>query len=154
MVAAGDPSEAPGLVLDMARLGSPELSGDNLVGALRPLVDGYNRWLNNQATRLSEDPEVGRFRDVAGPALDRARDVAERLGRAIELLRVDPIAREAFRFANQAMALQRVRTELVRRRDARILMPTLRSCSGNWTSQNFAVGGPSSWPLSSFVSRA
>ncbi len=39
-----------------------------------------------------------------------------RLERAIDPLRDNGIAREAFRFANQAMALQRVRSELVRAR--------------------------------------
>ena len=117
-VAAGDPADSPGLVLDMARLGSPDLSGDQLAATLRPLVDGYKLWLDNQASRLADDPEVARFVDVAGPALERARQVAGRLERAIELLRVDPLAREAFRFANQAMARQRVRTELVHRRGA------------------------------------
>jgi hypothetical protein len=44
------------------------------------------------------------------------RAIADRLDRAIDLLRDDGLAREAFRFANQAMARQRVRGELVRRR--------------------------------------
>ena len=39
------PGKVPGLVLDMARLGSHELGGDDLVRALRPLVTGYRRWL-------------------------------------------------------------------------------------------------------------
>ena len=55
---------------------------------------------------------------MAEPALERAREVADRLERAIELLRDNAQAREAFRFANQAMASQRVRSELVRRRAA------------------------------------
>ena len=42
--------------------------------------------------------------------------VADRLDRAIDLLRDSGLAREAFRFANQAMALQRIRSELVRAR--------------------------------------
>lgn len=116
MVVAGDPADTPGLVLDMARLGSPELGGDDLVRALRPLIDGYRRWLTKQGDRIEHEPEVARFADVATPALERAGQVADRLERAIELLRTDPQAREAFRFANQAMASQRVRTELVRRR--------------------------------------
>jgi hypothetical protein len=118
MVVAGDPADTPGLVLDMARLGSPDLQPDDMVRSLRPLVDGYRRWLRKQARRITDDPEVARFADVAGPALQRAQDVADRLDRAVELLREDAQAREAFRFANQAMARQRVRSELVRRRGA------------------------------------
>jgi hypothetical protein len=118
MVIAGDPADTPGLVLDMARLGSPDLEPDDLVRGLRPLLEGYRRWLDRQAAAVDVDPEVGRFRDVAEPALGRAREVADRLDRAVDLLRDDPQAREAFRFANQAMARQRVRSELVRRRAA------------------------------------
>jgi hypothetical protein len=116
MVVAGDPADTPGLLLDMARLGSPELQPDDLVRALRPLVDGYRSWLHQQADRITADPEISRFAAVAGPALQRAHDVADRLERAIELLRDNAQAREAFRFANQAMASQRVRSEVVRYR--------------------------------------
>ena len=112
------PGKVPGLVLDMARLGSPELGGDELVRALRPLVTGYRKWLGEQEARLSSDPEVARYEPAGSHALERARLIADRLGRAIELLRTDGIAREAFRFANQAMALQRVRSEVVRARMA------------------------------------
>jgi hypothetical protein len=118
MVVAGDPVDMPGVVLDMARLGSPDLQPDDLVRALRPLVDGYRRWLDGQATRIDDEPEIARFSDVARPALDRARDVADRLERAVEMIRDNPQAREAFRYANQAMARQRVRSELVHRRVA------------------------------------
>ena len=41
------PGKVPGLVLDMARLGSPELGRDDLVRALRPLVTGYRKWLTD-----------------------------------------------------------------------------------------------------------
>jgi hypothetical protein len=118
MVIAGDPDDTPGLVLDMARLGSHDLPPDDLVRALRPLVDGYRVWLTGQASTIDTDPEVGRFADVARPALERAYAVADRLDRSIDLLAEDPRAREAFRFANQGMARQRVRSEIVRRRTA------------------------------------
>lgn len=116
MVVAGDPADMPGVVLDMARLGSHDLHPDDLVRALRPLVDGYRRWLDGQAPRIDSEPEITRFADVARSALERAREVADRLERTIEMLRINAQAREAFRFANQAMARQRVRSELVRRR--------------------------------------
>jgi hypothetical protein len=109
------PGKVPGLVLDMARLGSPELGGEELVRALRPLVTGYRRWLDTQAERLGE-PEVARYEPAGSHALEQARDVAGRLERAIDMLRDNGVAREAFRFANQAMALQRVRSEVVRGR--------------------------------------
>ena len=104
-----------GLVLDMARLGSPELARDELVRALRPLATGYRGWLTEQRARLVE-PEVARYEPAGSDALDSADQMADRLDRAIDLLRDDGLAREAFRFANQAMAVQRVRSELTRAR--------------------------------------
>jgi hypothetical protein len=117
LVVPGDSSRTmPGLVLDMARLGSPELARDELVRALRPLVTGYRAWLDREEPRLTADPEVAAYAPAGEHALAAARDLADRLDRAVDLLRDDGRAREAFRFANQAMALQRVRSELVRAR--------------------------------------
>ena len=110
------PGHVPGLVLDMSALGSPELGRDELVRALRPLTTGYRTWLDQQEQRLTEDPEIARYSPAGAQALERTREVAARLDRAIDLLRDNAVAREAFRFANQAMALQRVRSELVRAR--------------------------------------
>ncbi len=110
------PGKVPNLVLDMARLGSQELGRDDLVKALRPLVTGYRKWLGEQAARAESDPEIARFGDAGTRAVVAARDMADRLERAIGLLRDNAQAREAFRFANQAMALQRVRSEVVRAR--------------------------------------
>jgi hypothetical protein len=111
-----EPGSVPGVVLDMARLGSPELAGVELERALRPLTTGYRAWLDEQESRLATDPEVARYAPAGEQALVTAREVADRLDRAIDLLRENGIAREAFRFANQAMALQRVRSEVVRAR--------------------------------------
>ena len=117
-VIAGNPADTPGLDLDMSTLGGAQMQGDDYVRSLRPLVEGYRVWLKTQEARIADDTEVARFADVASPALARAHHVADRLDRAVEMLRGNPQAREAFRFANQAMAQQRVRSELVRRRGA------------------------------------
>jgi Helicase conserved C-terminal domain len=111
-----EPGSVPGVVLDMARLGSPELARDELERALRPLSTGYRAWLSEQEARLTADREVARYAPAGEQALARVRAMADRLDRAINLLRDEGIAREAFRFANQAMALQRVRSEVVRAR--------------------------------------
>jgi len=116
LVVPADSKAMPGVVLDMARLGSPELTGDELVRALRPLVTGYRAWLDRQEPRLTADPEIAAHAPAGDHALAAARALADRLDRAVDLLRDDGRAREAFRFANQAMALQRVRSELVRER--------------------------------------
>jgi hypothetical protein len=111
-----EPGHVPGLVLDMSSLGSAEMARGELVRALRPLTAGYRVWLDEQRRRLAADPEITRYSPAGESALERAREVADRLDRAIDLLRDNGVAREAFRFANQAMALQRVRSELVRAR--------------------------------------
>ncbi|MGI8677389.1 MAG: DISARM system helicase DrmA [Jatrophihabitans sp.] len=117
LTVAGDPATMPGVVLDMARLGSTELARDDLVRSLRPLATFYRTWLATQRDRL-DDPEISRYAPAGEVALGQAHAVADRLDRAIDLLREDGIAREAFRFANQAMALQRVRSEVTRVRAA------------------------------------
>jgi len=106
----------PGVVLDMARLGSAELASDDLVRGLRPLVAGYRRWLEDCEVKVASDPEAERYQPAPRQLLAKARALADRLDRAVDLLRDDAVAREAFRFANQAMALQRVRSELSRAR--------------------------------------
>jgi len=122
LTVAGSVDSMPGLVLDMARLGSPELARDDLVRALRPLATGYRAWLTKQRERL-DDPEIVRYEPAGSGAVQSAFDFADRLDRAVDLLRDDGLARESFRFANQAMALQRVRSELTRVRLAEPATP-------------------------------
>ncbi|WP_331758103.1 DISARM system helicase DrmA (plasmid) [Nocardia sp. NBC_01377] len=115
LTVAGSTASMPGLILDMARLGSPELARDDLVRALRPLATGYRVWLTKQQDRL-QDNEIARYEPAGAHALRLAYTLADRLDRAVDLLGNDATAREAFRFANQAMALQRVRSEVTRAR--------------------------------------
>ncbi len=116
LVVPTDVAQLPGVVLDMARLGDPELARDDLVRGLRPLVTAYREWLDQQEGLLAADPEVAAYAPAGDHALARAKVACDRLDRAVDLLRDNERAREAFRFANQAMALQRVRSELVRAR--------------------------------------
>jgi len=113
-----DAGELPGVILDMAVLGSEELARNDLLRALRPLVTGYRAWLDRQEERIGADAEVARFGGAAASMLGDARLVADRLERAVDLLGADAQARDAFRFANRAMADQRVRTETARVRMA------------------------------------
>jgi hypothetical protein len=98
-----------GLVASMDALA--ELSngdGARLAASLKPLLDGYGAWLDEQAARARNLPES--LRRPAKAAVQRARVVAERIGAGVELLRQNPQARRAFGFANRAMALQRRNT--------------------------------------------
>jgi hypothetical protein len=113
-IVPADAASMPGLVTDMQRLG--ELDGEELVAALRPLAAGYASWLAGQREHAARDPEIGRYGTAAEIALEDADGLARRLHRAVDLLGDDAVAREAFRFANLAMARQRVRSELLRTR--------------------------------------
>jgi Helicase conserved C-terminal domain len=110
-----------GLVLDMSDLAS--LSANDLSPALRPLADGYRLWLDAQELRII-DPAVrlGSYEDDARDAIFQARAALARLHAAIDLLQSDPVAREAFSFANRAMWQQRLHSSAAdaRRQDAEV----------------------------------
>ena len=133
-----------GLVLDMARLGSPELARDELVRALRPLVDRVPDVARPQQARPArDDPEIARYagrRAAAGRG--HATSPTGSSGRST-CCATNGIAREAFRFANQAMALQRVRSEVVRARLAEPDADWTRCCAST-TCRRTAAGGRSS----------
>lgn len=97
------------VVLDMERLA--RLDGSTLVDALSPLAVAFERWLDEQETRLSDaSARLKGHEDAAAVAIADARNMALRLRAGIEVLRSAPDAAEAFRFANEAMWLQRVHT--------------------------------------------
>ncbi|MBF8173055.1 DISARM system helicase DrmA [Streptomyces olivaceus] len=113
-----DLPELADLVLDMRELG--ELEPEPLRAALLPLVQGYRSWIDRQLASV-DDPGSG-LADYEGEAREnmrRAQGAADRIQDGIDLLRDDPEALDAFRFANRAMRHQRVHTIAAgdRRRD-------------------------------------
>ena len=124
--------EAPhlaGVELDMQTLG--RLEGADFVTALSPLADAYEDWIIGQEARLGHtersrsvpgggsgpallsapiEPDLAPYRQPASAALEACRRALGRIRAGIALLQNDPLAAEAFRFANQAMASQRIRT--------------------------------------------
>jgi hypothetical protein len=98
-----------GLVLDMQRLG--EAADGELVSLLEPLVVAYGDWLERQQARLESGADgLAHHREAGRDVLDRAREARERIAAGIRLLSESQQARDAFRFANRAMALQRAHT--------------------------------------------
>ena len=97
------------LVLDMKRLA--ELDLPDLMTALTPLTAGYGAWIDQQEARIADPAShlTGYTQDAAD-ALAAARRAAERIEAGIDVLRENEAALAAFRFANQAMYLQRVHT--------------------------------------------
>ncbi|ETK36576.1 DISARM system helicase DrmA [Microbispora sp. ATCC PTA-5024] len=109
-------------------LADVELSMDALAGAspealaagLTPLADGYAAWLDKQYLKIPELPEP--LREAAEVAVRKARRAADRIRGGIALLTRSTVDRHeqalaAFKFANEAMALQRRRTAVAKLRD-------------------------------------
>jgi hypothetical protein len=120
---AGDPGAKglESLVLDMKALA--EAPPEQLPAMLAPLATCYGEWIAaTAAASRAPDAHLEAFADEVEATIARARRAEARIREGLAVLAKDPIANEAFRFANRAMALQRIRTqvaELRRRGDAR-----------------------------------
>lgn len=92
--------------LDMDALAAMER--DELVAALSTLSDDYGDWIAEQTARVGAD--VIGHDDPAKEALQRCNDIKVRLEEGIAVLadKSDDKALKAFRFANLAMARQRI----------------------------------------------
>ena len=75
-----------------------------------------NAGLNENGLDSKARPISQPFRDVGAAALDHCDTVACRLREAIVMIGADPLAADAFRFANRAMWLQRVQSVYALRR--------------------------------------
>ena len=108
--------EIPGLVdlvRDMKELS--EMPTPELVATLSVIPREYERWIKNQAVQANS-PELTSHSDATDFVLGRSRRALERLREGIRTLEADPRAADAFRFANKAMWLQRIRSEYAVRR--------------------------------------
>lgn len=80
-------------------------SGDEIKSALHPLADQYSDWIRQRREEIPALPP-----DLRQKAKEHLDDCVEALGRirgGLELIAKDPLVFQAFRFANQAMLLQR-----------------------------------------------
>lgn len=94
-------------VFDMAALAD----SDDLARDLTPLVVAYRAWIEDRKEDLANGvDQLGDHRPAGTAALDACRQAADRIEAGIRLLASDPEAETAFRFANKAMALQRLHT--------------------------------------------
>lgn len=93
-------------LLDMQRLATLEV--EQLVQALSMLTQDYSAWIEEQRSRIGDD--VVGYNDRANEALERCETINKRLLEGINTLSADEKALAAFRFANKAMATQRVRS--------------------------------------------
>ena len=109
--------------LDMTRLA--EMGPDGLREALSCLIDDYAVWIDEQKKRLGT--EITGFDDPGKDVIARCEEILRRLREGQDTLFIDANALEAFRFANQSMAMQRVRSiyALKRRRNEEVDVATL-----------------------------
>ena len=99
-------------LLDMRELADMEKS--DLIAALSILTDDYEAWIGEQRARIGKD--VDGYDAVAGQTMDRCDDILRRLRGGISTLDEEDKALNAFRFANRAMAMQRVHSIYALRR--------------------------------------
>ncbi|MFD0666096.1 DISARM system helicase DrmA [Ramlibacter sp. MAHUQ-53] len=94
-------------LLDMQRLASLDIV--ELVDGLSLLTKDYAEWIAEQRSRIGKD--VVGYDAQALKAMARCEEIQSRLQQGIDTLRNDRNALAAFRFANRAMAIQRVRSQ-------------------------------------------
>ncbi len=102
-----------GFVLDMKELG--ETATADLDANLRPLLAAYEAWIQEREGELAGD-ELAPHRGAGRLALDRCGHTLRRMEEGLQLIASDEQAAEAFRFANQAMWMQRTQSLLAMRR--------------------------------------
>lgn len=102
-------------LLDMEKLADPaELTDEELLAALTVLTGDYEDWIEENRDLIGVAVEG--YDAQASEALGRCDLVLARLKEGISTLRQDEDAMSAFRFANRAMAQQRVRSIYARKR--------------------------------------
>jgi hypothetical protein len=92
--------------LDMTVLAGMER--EDLSRALGHLIGDYQSWIEEQSSRIGVD--VVGHDEAATDVIEKCRETLTRLQEGLNVLESDEAALEAFRFANKAMALQRVRS--------------------------------------------
>ena len=95
--------------LDMHVLG--QLQDAEYLSALMPLAEAYEAWIITQEARLNPPTDdLLPYIQSARSSLDACRIALERIREGIQLVNNDPNAADAFRFANRAMSMQRIRS--------------------------------------------
>jgi hypothetical protein len=101
------------LVRDMKTLS--EFGGEVLATRLAVLADAYEAWIDAQEARIALG-ELAGHEETAKLAVGRCKRASSRLREGIEVIRTNPLAASAFRFANEAMWQQRIHSEYALRR--------------------------------------
>jgi hypothetical protein len=111
---ADDDAKLKGVVLDMKELAQmPKVA---MLASLRQMQSAYTDWIQRETAKVSDTAErLADHQAAAQRAIDRCRRANGRIEEGIDLIENDPLAEEAFRFANYAMWQQRVRSTYARK---------------------------------------
>jgi hypothetical protein len=104
---AADDENLAGLTLDMK--GLAELPKDGLITALRHIETAYGIWIKAEQAKLTLPSEkLAGHEEAAGRAVASCTRALKRIKAGVDLIESNPMAEEAFRFANRAMWQQRI----------------------------------------------
>jgi hypothetical protein len=106
------------LELDMLAL--VQIADGEFNQALTPLTRAYEQWIEQLEARIAQpSADLAPFIEEADQAINQCRQALQRIQAGIDLLDSNPQVAQAFRFANQAMADQRIRSKYIeaKRRD-------------------------------------
>jgi hypothetical protein len=108
-----DDENLAGLTMDMKAL--TELPKEGLIASLRHIETAYRVWIKTEETKLQLPPEkLEGHEEAARRAVKNCRRALERIKEGITLIETNPLAEEAFRFANRAMWQQRIHSTFAR----------------------------------------
>jgi len=111
---AADDENLAGLTMDMKALA--ELPKDGLIASLRHIETAYRVWIKSEEAKLTLPAEKLEGHEEASlRAVKNCKRALERIKAGIDLIETDPLAEEAFRFANRAMWKQRIHSIFARK---------------------------------------
>jgi hypothetical protein len=111
---AQDDENLSGLTLDMKALA--ELPKEGVVASLRYIELAYRAWIKAEAAKLTLASEkLEDHQEAAKRAVGSCTRMLERIKAGIDLIEANPLAEEAFRFANRAMWQQRIHSAFSRK---------------------------------------
>ena len=132
--------ELEGLVLNMQELGG--VTKKTVGKMLQPLVDAYASWIEREAAYKGDASQrLAEFPDAVDRTIRRAEAALTRIKAGIKLLSTDDTALEAFRFTNEAMFLQRVRSQFAEaeRRGKPRLLADITANPRNYSWRSFQL---------------
>ena len=111
---AADDANLNGVVMDMKELA--EIPKPELIASLRLIETAYHAWIKVEAAKLTLPQEkLAGHEDAAKLALMRCTRALERIRAGVDLIETNPLAEDAFRFANRAMWQQRIHSTFARK---------------------------------------